>query len=245
VPELPDHLFVVLLLLFPVKGALSYRELKRALVTQPEKRLRWYRRTVMFDWLLVALALGLWFYAARPLTTLGLGLPNPTVSLVGILPALVLGLLLDAYRRMIIRKKQEHGDALNRIRRILPTLPHSAGEMRLYPLVAFSTGVCEEILFRGYLIWYLMNYAGAFYALVVSCIVFGFAHFYQGGKGVIVTAIMGLILGAFYIFTESLWLPIALHAFVNFNIARLGFALVSAHPKAAMPETYGFSKRRK
>jgi len=48
--------------------------------------------------------------------------------------------------------------------------------------VFLRAGVCEEVIFRGYSIAYLMAVLGApfWVAAVLSSIVFGFAHVYQG-----------------------------------------------------------------
>jgi uncharacterized protein len=62
-------------------------------------------------------------------------------------------------------------------------LPHGPIEATLAILVAVSAGICEEIVFRGYLQRQLEAWTGNFgVALVLQSLVFGVGHGYQGAK---------------------------------------------------------------
>ena len=86
----------------------------------------------------------------------------------------------------------------------------------------------EEMLFRGV----LMNGLAEFFAetehrwlwaLVVSSVAFGLLHFYQGPVGVVRTALIGAVLGFYYLWNQrNLWLCILVHGlFDTFNLALL------------------------
>ena len=85
----------------------------------------------------------------------------------------------------------------------------------LFVAVAFN----EELIFRGYILGNLMLSMNRWVALLVSSVFFsllhmGNAHFTLLGFFSILFA--GLLLGLPYIFTRSLWLPIALHFSWNY-----------------------------
>jgi uncharacterized protein len=79
----------------------------------------------------------------------------------------------------------------------------------------------EEMIFRGYLMSEIGNIIGrtgvfASIALLISAIVFGFAHWYQGRSGALTAAIMGLILGDIFIWSGyNLWMPILTHMVID------------------------------
>jgi len=65
--------------------------------------------------------------------------------------------------------------------------------------------LCEEFLYRGY----LLNLAASatksiWVGFLISSILFGFAHLYQGHKGVIGTSIGGLVFGLMFLASRSL-----------------------------------------
>lgn len=75
----------------------------------------------------------------------------------------------------------------------------------------------EELLYRGYMTKQLAVIFGdtkkAWYiAIVISSIIFGFAHTYQGASGVISTFFVALIFGGiFYINKQNLWIGVLTH----------------------------------
>jgi hypothetical protein len=82
-------------------------------------------------------------------------------------------------------------------------------------------GFIEEILFRGFLMVEINKLLGtgtmclAINVLLTS-LIFGVAHWYQGKSGVLSTGLLGAFLGAIFIWKEfNLWLPIFVHGFIN------------------------------
>ena len=89
-------------------------------------------------------------------------------------------------------------------------------------LLWFTAGFVEEFLWRGYLMNRLVDLQGRrtklawMIALVVSAIIFGLGHTYQGLGGVIKVTAMGLILGAAFLAVgRNLWPLIFAHAIVD------------------------------
>jgi uncharacterized protein len=107
----------------------------------------------------------------------------------------------------------------------------SAGDMiATFGLMA-GTATCEELLFRGVLFRIVEEWAGTVIALVVSGLAFGALHLLNPGATVwgalAIAAEAGLMLGAAYVATRSLWLPIGLHLGWNFAESGLFGSTVS------------------
>ena len=81
--------------------------------------------------------------------------------------------------------------------------------------------VGEEIIFRGVLFRWIDEKWGFVAALVVSSLVFGFLHIFQEGaswwSSLAIAIEAGLLLGAAYKYSGTLWLPIGIHWAWNFT----------------------------
>ena len=107
-------------------------------------------------------------------------------------------------------------------------MPRSSKELTCFTLgVSLSAGICEELLFRGFL-WFLMSpFLGLWPALLISSLLFGVAHAYQGWLHVVRTSIMGLVLGVILWLTETIWIAITVHALVNIYGGLLAYIVIS------------------
>jgi membrane protease YdiL (CAAX protease family) len=83
-----------------------------------------------------------------------------------------------------------------------------------------GVAVTEEILFRGVVFRLIQKWAGTAIALTVSGLLFGALHLFNPGAtlwGALAIAVeAGVLLGAAYTVSRSLWLPIGLHLGWNF-----------------------------
>ena len=84
--------------------------------------------------------------------------------------------------------------------------------------VSIFVGIYEEILFRGFLLSRLRaifggagSSAGSTLAVLVSSVLFGAGHFYQGLLGVMQTTVVGLVLGIVAVRRRSIWACIIAH----------------------------------
>jgi membrane protease YdiL (CAAX protease family) len=91
--------------------------------------------------------------------------------------------------------------------------PVTKKQQIMFVLVSITVGICEEIIFRGFLYNYLQDFffLSASVSLIVVSVVFGLGHFMQGISGVISSTIFGLIMGYLYFVTGSLLVPIIVH----------------------------------
>jgi membrane protease YdiL (CAAX protease family) len=106
------------------------------------------------------------------------------------------------------------------------SLPSGGGSFILYFIgITIAPAFVEEMVFRGVILQSLRRFGDGF-ALVVSAILFAFAHgnLLQGSN----TFVVGLVIGFFVLKTGSLWTAIIIH-FVNNTLAVL-IDLSLSHP---------------
>lgn len=87
-------------------------------------------------------------------------------------------------------------------------------------LVVFIQSATEELLFRGYLFYYIRERYGALLALILSSLLFSVLH--VGNDGVTALALINIAaIGLFYAlsvqYLDSLWFAMANHAMWNFT----------------------------
>jgi len=103
--------------------------------------------------------------------------------------------------------------------------------------MAISSGVLEELMWRGGLFRIVEEWLGSWIALAVSAIVFGLSH-YAPVEGALwgafaITIEAGLLLAAAYMVTRRLWICIGLHLAWNFAQSGVFSGVVSGsfnHP---------------
>jgi len=102
----------------------------------------------------------------------------------------------------------------------------------LSPLAfGLAAGVLEEVLFRGVIFRITEDWIGSWGALAFSSLLFGAGHLANPhatlASALAIALEAGLLLGAAFMITRRLWLPIGLHAAWNFTQAGVFGAPVS------------------
>lgn len=88
-------------------------------------------------------------------------------------------------------------------------------------VVWILVALIEEIVFRGFLMSAGIRLLGGGVAsiaviIIVTSVLFGLAHSYQGRAGTLSTAIIGALLGATFVWSGyNLWLPIGVHGVID------------------------------
>jgi len=235
--SLLDH-FVPLAfaVIYPAYGFLAYKKIKPDLEANvPGVRLRDYRETTVWLWLLCLLAMLAWIRDVRSFADLGLGLPAGWLAWVGIAIAVILMVLLISQKSKITQDQEQRQSLRQKLERNPASafLPRTGADLKGFVLLSITAGICEEILFRGYLIWYLNQFSGTVLAVIFSSLLFGAAHSYQGWHGGVQAGVMGLILASVYVFTGTLWIPILLHIggdIYSGTLGRIAYEEVKSDP---------------
>ncbi len=92
-------------------------------------------------------------------------------------------------------------------------LPQTILEILLWVGVSVSAGICEEIVYRGYLQRQILALTGSpIVAVLAQGIIFGVGHAYQGAKQVVVITVLGLLYGLLAWWRKNLRPGIIAHA---------------------------------
>ena len=221
-----DHLlFVVLAVLGPVWGStIGYRRLTRtASYDLPRVRGSVYRAAILMQWTLAAAAVALWMAAGRPWSLLGV-VPFPTWGLGGTaLGAVIVIVFVLRQRREAIEDDEALVEVRERMRHVEPMLPRTPAEMRTFVMLAITAGICEELLYRGFMIFYVSRFTNLFVAAAIVSVIFGIGHIYQGRRGVVLTAVAGAFFAAVYLISGSLFVAIVLHALMDVHSGHLAY----------------------
>ncbi len=147
------------------------------------------------------------------LTALGLNLHLPAID------AGVMSLLLFATCYAInlgatfFRRAVRHNPKVATVN----LLPQSAWETVVFSLVLSpAAGVGEEVIYRGFLQWLITAATGdPISAVATQAVLFGMAHLYQGGIGILRTFTIGLVLGWGTLVSGSLVPAIVAHTLLD------------------------------
>ncbi len=221
-----DHVIVLAFaIVYPAYAFISYPRVKRDLVAnKPGVRVREYRETIVWLWLLGIVATGGWALQDRTLTALGFGLTPNWPVWVGFGVALLLAVMSVRQFRQAARDEQQRQSLRTAFARVDASewLPRTTREAGWFLAVSFSAGVWEEVLFRGFLLWYFDSF-GTAVAVLLSSVLFGAAHLYQGWRGALKVSGVGVFLAVAFVLTDTLWVPILLHVVIDVQASMLGW----------------------
>lgn len=229
-----DHVFVLLLFVVqPIYGALAYpRFLRKIEAGESVSRTKLYRHTFVQQWSALTVLGIVWYVLSRPAADLGLIAPGGTGFYVGtIINVLAGAFLVQSWRnarQMTVEQKTKHAAALGHLAHVLP---RSLRQYRHFFGLSVTAGIAEEIVYRGFVIWYLAQVMPLWAAVIVSSVVFGLGHSYQGTSGAIRTGVAGLVFAVLYVFTGSIWLPIIGHALVDILQGKMVYEILRDAPQ--------------
>jgi membrane protease YdiL (CAAX protease family) len=192
------------------------RFLRNAQVQPQRARLRLWWAWMGMLWVLAAAGVALWLGTSRGLELLGLNFPTGwRLWTSSGLVLLLAGLYLPTIAKIARGNSAQRTALRARFGNLVTMLPRTQAEISWFVALSVTAGVCEEFVFRGYLIWVLHPFFGLWGAAAVSLLVFAAAHAYQGAGGALKSGLLGALLTAMVIAFGSLLPAIALHALID------------------------------
>jgi membrane protease YdiL (CAAX protease family) len=136
----------------------------------------------------------------------------------GIVITLTIAFLLFYIADILLTLRNEHEivKARERWKKTAPFMPVHYRELGAYSFMCLSAGICEEVLFRGFLVTYVQTFFidnpyGEIYAAIIPALVFAAGHYYQGWQAVLKTVVLSALFGFIFLYSGSLWIVIILH----------------------------------
>jgi membrane protease YdiL (CAAX protease family) len=208
-------IFVVLGVLIPWRGRVRLQRLLALPAIGTKDKIVLYGTTIAFQWILFGVVACR--AVARGLTAADLGLGRhitPELLLLSLAGGVLLGGFQWFNLRRLGRLTGRVPDFMRKLgERLFPTKPV---ELAPFCALAVTAGVCEEFLYRGFAMAAL-SHAGitAWGVVVISSVLFGLAHTYQGKNGVVGTMLIGFIFGASRLAFQSLVPAMVWHSVVD------------------------------
>ena len=156
-------------------------------------RIRFYLHSLAFEWLLFAVVIA---GVRRNGTPLGAVLGDRWHSLLQVLRdiGIAAAFWIVSAILLVIASWALRILALGRDLRFL--YPHGTVELLLWLAVSITAGICEETIFRGYLQRQFMAITkSAPVGILISAVIFGAAHAYQGVRRALVIGLYGAMFG--------------------------------------------------
>jgi uncharacterized protein len=204
-----------LLIITPLFGYFRHRKAKERMQSGDRLAKALLLREVLIRQVInTCLVCGLWIFGGVPGALLGLRAPPSWLLTIGLTVATAIFLVVSA-----LRLRAKSGQIREKLdQRAGALLPDSATERRWFAAICVCGGIYEELAYRGFLFYYLglviPQINGVEKGLVTS-VLFGLGHLYQGRKGMIATGVAGLIMAAFYLVGGNLLLPVVAHIIGN------------------------------
>ena len=215
---------VILAIIFaivPILDALPSKKPKNAVVTE-KMQCKSYFRLILFLWGLTIPIFIMSFIGNISLADIGFRPISFNHNIWLTVVALIISGLAFAYfiyeliSSLISKKIKEQfrEEYANDSQGALSIIPRTKKEKRLYSLVALSSAICEETVYRGFLFFLLQTIfpnMPVFLIILIGFVTFGIGHLYQGLKGAISTGLFAALSMGLLIVTDSLIPVILLH----------------------------------
>lgn len=217
------HAIFVLLLLTPWQSVKGIRLLDAAVVRDANARSEFYRSAIASQWLLAIITAGTIWYADPQFVTASLRTQFGPDALL-IVGIAALGFVSQSPLIPAVRQRMHNSGSMRAILYPLRNLlPRTEQEKNLWVSVSMTAGICEEIIFRGFLFYYAQQLIGleTAGAIAMSTAIFAIGHLYQGTANMLRVAFVGAVLGVVFAITQNLLYCMALHAFLDLGALRM------------------------
>ena len=193
----------------------------------PDARLKGYRRGIIGQWSFVIAMAAIWINHDRSLAALRLTMPSGwRLGLSVLLVAAMIALVILQLRAMGRVSEERRAAIRPRLGAVAFLLPHTKREHRLFLALSGTAGICEELLYRGYLTWFLTPWLGTLGAFAAVVVAFGLGHSYQGRKNAIKATTAGAVMTLIVGVTGWLVPAMIVHALVDAGSGTVGYWLV-------------------
>lgn len=240
-PGAADLVLLVAVASLPIPEVILFPALRRALAEgSTTARLAFYRTVTVVEWLFAGAVALLWIANGRPWSALLLGSAAPwRVALCFLLIPVAVWIWLSN-QRAVDRAGPEQLERLRmRAGGALFILPNTASERDVFRFVSLTAGICEEIVYRGFVMWALASYVGLYPALALQAVIFALGHVYQGSdprsiaSALLKTGAAGLFFGLIALAAGSLIPGMIVHTLMDLSSGEVSYRFFAKESSAA------------
>ncbi len=225
-----DHVIAVIICVFaPIMAFTSRKIATEDIRLEPGDKIRLYHSNGLLLIVFALIVTTTWRIPNRPLMGLGLDWPiwHPYVFI--FLFVIALFYSLDLFLQYGNRKWRER--TYQHRHKIFSFVPADNKEMIHFMFLAFAAGIGEEIIFRGYLIHYIVYWTGnTLNGIIIACLfssaLFAFLHGYQGIRSMAKIFFLALMFCGIFVFSQSLMIVIVVHALIDTFSGLIGVYLI-------------------
>lgn len=193
----------------------------------PGARLAGYAQGAIVQWLLAAAVVALWVHLAREWSDIGMARPVGWQGWAATGIALGLGGLLLLQSAMLSRRPESHAQVRAAMAGYAELLPVRRSDLSGFSALSVTAGICEELLFRGYLAWVLAHWLGAWGGQGGALIVFAVAHAYLGRTAILRALLAGAVVAGLYLWSGSLIPGMILHTLIDLSSGWMGYSVLA------------------
>ena len=208
-------IFLFLGIIVPWRGAVRLKKLLALPSISTKEKLVLYGSTIAGQWLITGVVA--WRAISRGLSAGAMGLGNPGGAS-AILSGIALAVIGGALHWLNLRRVGKSPGNTTELMRLLARriLPANTVEFLPYCALAVTAGLCEEFLYRGFAMGALARVGLPAWSLVIlTAVLFGLAHVYQGRGGVLGTFVMGILFGVIRLAYDTLVPVVIMHIVVD------------------------------
>lgn len=227
IPTFTDHILVILLgLVLPFFSGVRGSEQLENIHFSESTRRRFYLSNSLVLWIITAIVMGIWYWNDRSFTLMGFKYPEPGWIATALTVLMAILYVVDVVHSLMseneLRKTHEQWEST------VPFLPERYRELPAYTIMCITAGVCEEILYRGFLVNYFidpMKDGFPWMAAIFPSVLFSIAHFYQGYKAMFKIFLLSLLFGLIFILSKSLLFVVVIHFLIDLTGGVLAIAV--------------------
>lgn len=179
----------------------------RSLGNGPNKpRLRRYRATIAKALFLMAFLVVAARVEGFSIDDLGLELALGTGGLIG------LGVASALVIAMVVATTKASSNGSNeKLSEATEIMPQTDQETRVFIFLSVVIGFAWEVLYRGFLFWWLTPMTGVVGAVLIAGVAYGLAHGWENHRQGVGSIVSALLFCTGYALTGSLWWLIVIH----------------------------------
>ena len=228
--KLLDHVVAAFIcIVAPVLSFTSGKFSSEEMQLEPEDKIGLYHGNALLLTVFMLIVISIWRLPGRTLAGLGISWAEWNTPVSVLLLAISCFYAFDIFFQYGLRRWRKR--SFQQQHSTLSFVPADGRELFHFVFLALAAGIGEEIIFRGYLIHYIIFWAGntpegILTACIISSALFAFLHGYQGFISMIKIFFLAMLFAGIYVLSKSLLLVILIHTVIDILSGWLGIYLL-------------------